>query len=154
MAIHRKPDHIFKEYGLTRAKKQHNPAHITPLSERRRPRGEERAPAPRTKARGHVHERAHHGPIDRTFGGGGRSEPQFDRLVRGGIAIRAVAPGSRTFAERGIVRAGERLRASPGNVKRRRRPLGVIPPSPFGRGVSSSFGSRRRRPLRRLRARR
>ena len=159
MAIHRNPDHIFKEYGLTRAKKQHNPAHRTPI---------------------------------------GRTEPQFDRLVRRGIAIRAVAPEHRTFAERGIVRAGERLRSGAGaggrgrrtggslprvairgvapgsrtdfekriaardvrearaggGIQRRRRGGGILPPSPFGGGVSSSFGSQRRRPLRRHRARR
>ena len=114
-----------------------------------RPRGEERAPAPRTKARGHVHERAHHGPTDRSSGVGRRT----------GISQRspfpsrfATSPGPNLSQPSPFPR---RFATSPGPALRQRsrgRP-GVIPPSPFGRGVSSTFRSRRRRPLKRRRGR-
>ena len=150
MAIHRKPEHIFKEYGLTRAPKQHNPAHTTnvfvprprrigtigtlPGDQPGRPIGN--VPPSR---RG----RRFTGP--RRSKVGGRSSPSRAGI---GMPIGNVPP-----SRRGRRRTEGTL---PGNQPgfALRRPPGVIPPSPFGRGVSSSFGSRRRRPLRRHRARR
>ena len=76
-----------------------------------RPRGEERAPAPRTKTPGR-HERRHFGSLDRPTA--------------------SVQPGRRV---------GRNL--TPGTPRR----VGSFSPSVFGRGVSASFGSRRRRPL-------
>ena len=180
----------FKSYGLSRAKKQHNPSHTEHIHEREHgkfgppiplmptpdPIGRRlpaklppagfpglpgfgpiisqdprmRDPNARLKA-GRLS-----APTFRRRGGTGTAPsirpgpnaPGFERLVKKGIAIRAVAPEHRSFAERGIVRAGERLRG----VRRRfRRPLSPL--TRFG-GVSATFGSRRRRPLRRRRARR
>ena len=148
MAIHRSPEHIFKEYGLTRAPKQHNPAHTARLGAPQVirpgdpvPRGRRVFTPPRVVRTGPRLGRTH-GPIDRPTG----SLPR--------VAIRGVAPGSRTDFEKRIAARDVREARAGGGIQRRRRGGGILPPSPFGGGVSSTFGSQRRRPLRRHRARR
>ena len=197
MAKHRKPEHIFKEYGLTRAKKQHNPAHtrIIPLGRgpgepgggpplphpraRRRRRRDIRPPRPTLPSdtggrgfevlggarRGGRRVGGPAGPFRRI----GPPRPGVDRnlaprIERTGGAQGRGGGGGRSAGTAGRFRrgtgaglfnptTGERKTLGSSGTSFIQRPLGVIPPSPFGRGVSSTFGSRRRRPLRR-RARR
>ena len=142
MAKHRSPEHIFKEYGLTRAPKQHNPAHTARLGAPQVirpgdpvPRGRRVFTPPRVVRTGPRLGRTH-GPIDRTFGGG--SQP--------GRKLSFANPSGERFE---VKKSGRRVGSNltPGTPRR----VGGFTPSVFGRGVSASFGSRRRRPLKRKR---
>jgi len=119
MAKHRDPEHIYKEYGLTRGKKQHNPAHRRAITESKSRLADDSIKFP--------------GPVN---------IPLSPSLRKRGFKLSIIDAGpGEVRAERKRATSPRRKAPSP----RRRAPSPST--SPFGRGGTTfRFGPARRLP--------